>query len=102
MSRRIRQSASTATGAFCLAVLATPAHAQSPAHDFDIPRESLSKALRDYGQASGRQLIFTENLVAQRTAPAVKGRLAADDALRLLLRDSGLTFQQTRAGAVMI
>jgi hypothetical protein len=69
---------------------------------YSIPSEPLSDALRDYGQASGRQLIFTEDLVRGRTAPALVGTYSPDAALLQLVGGSGLRTQLSPSGAVMI
>ena len=58
--------------------------AQAQTRSFNIPAEPLSQALRDYGRASGRQIIFTEDLVRGRSAPEVRGQYSADAALALL------------------
>lgn len=52
---------------------------------------SLSRALRQVALASGRNLIAPAELLAGRTAPAIHGRYAAEEAVRLLLAGSGLT-----------
>ncbi|MDR3511188.1 MAG: TonB-dependent receptor [Caulobacteraceae bacterium] len=85
--------------AFALSVAGTAA-----AQDlvFNIPAESLSKALRDYGRASGRQLIFTEDLVRGLKAPAVRGSFTAEQVLARLLQGSGLTAQVSDKGVIMI
>ncbi len=85
-----------------LGFLAGSAQAQERSVAFNIPAESLSKALRDYGRAADRQLIFTEDLVGARRAPAIVGNLSADDALGRILAGSGLTWRTTASGGVMI
>lgn len=75
---------------------------QGRTFSFDIPSEPLTKALRDYGEATGQQIIFTEDLVAGRRAPALQGTFDADEALRRLLEGTDLVMQRTPAGAIMI
>lgn len=101
-TRRAGLRTFAAVGVLCWAMASAPAFAQERTHTFNIPRESLSQALRDYGRASGRQLIFTEDLVAGKAAPAVIGAMSADEALNTLLAQSGLTFRRMDTGAVMI
>ncbi len=90
--------------ASALAVAATAAQAQAQARTFafDIPAETLSEALRDYGNATAQQIIFTEDLVAGRRSPALRGTFDADEALQRLLAGSGLRMERTPAGAIMI
>jgi outer membrane receptor protein involved in Fe transport len=69
---------------------------------YNIQNASLSQALRDYGRVSGRQIIFTEALVQGRSAPALVGVFPPDEALTRLLAGTGLRWQRTPTGAVMI
>jgi iron complex outermembrane receptor protein len=105
MSRRTRhrmlQSALLA-GAFSTAAYVSMAAAQERIFTFDIPQESLSKALRDFGQATRQQLVFTEDLTEGKTAPAVKGAYSAAGALALILKGSGLSVERTPEGAVVL
>jgi outer membrane receptor protein involved in Fe transport len=78
------------------------AAAQERTYDFDIPQESLSKALRDFGLATHQQLMFTEALTAGRMAPAIRGVLGAEAALTQILAGSGLAAQRTPTGALII
>lgn len=68
--------------------------AQTPApRRFDIPAQALATALTTFGQQSGLQVSAQADLVAGRTATAVKGELSAEDALRQLLTGTELTFR---------
>jgi iron complex outermembrane receptor protein len=99
------RSASFAVVGTALAVaLAGPlqAQVQERSYRFAIGPTDLGKALKDYGRATHRQLIFTNDLVVGKTSPAVRGTLPADQALRLLLSGSGLAYRLTSAGVVMI
>lgn len=107
-SRRGILRAVLASSALTLTVIANPVQAQAQSQSqartfsFNIPSEPLSKALRDYGEATGQQIIFTEDLVAGRRAPALQGTFDADEALRRLLEGSDLVMERTPAGAIMI
>jgi iron complex outermembrane recepter protein len=85
-----------------LGLVSSPAGAQTATFSFSIPRQPLAKTLRDYGEATGQQIIFTATIVADRQAPALHGTFGADEALRLILKGSGLAAQRTPAGAIMI
>jgi iron complex outermembrane receptor protein len=89
-------------GAACIALMAGQAWAQAAAYKFDIPAESLSKALRDYGRATRQQLVFTESMTDLKSAPSVKGDMSAEAALERILAGSGLVSERTPAGAIII
>jgi iron complex outermembrane receptor protein len=89
-------------GLFASTVITSSAIAQERTLAFDLPAEPLADALRDYGKAADRQLIFSPDLVRNRGAHALKGRYGADQALDLLLGESGLTWQRAPSGGIMI
>ncbi|WP_052516712.1 TonB-dependent receptor [Brevundimonas abyssalis] len=78
------------------------AASQERTASYDIQNQSLGVALREFGRLSGVQIIFSEDLVRGRTAPALRGDFAASEALDRLLAGSGLVAQRTPTGAVMI
>jgi outer membrane receptor protein involved in Fe transport len=87
-------------GAASLVLASAPALAQQ--QTYNIPATSLSEALRDFGQASGKQIIFTEDLVRGKKAPALKGSFTSAEALSKLLAGSGLRAKVAPSGAIMI
>jgi len=93
-----------ASSAICGAALAllVVGAARAQPRGYDIPAESLSQALRDYGRQSGLQIIFTEDLVRGRSAPGVRGSLEPAEALKILLGGTGLHAESTPSGVVMI
>jgi len=83
-------------------VWARPAAAQAQAAaDYGLPAQDLGQTLRAIAQASGQDILFPAGLVQGRTAPAIKGRLTLDEALRRALAGSGLVVDH-QAGAVLI
>lgn len=73
------------------ALIATPAQARS-VRQFSIPAGSLSGALLVYAQQAGVSISISDALkISQRTG-GLKGRYEISDALRRLLKGSGLTF----------
>lgn len=81
-------------GGTCLAaaILPTPsmAQAQSAAREFDIPAGPLPATLNRIGESAGLLLSFDPALVKGKTAPAIKGRMTAQQALEQALSSSGL------------
>ncbi len=69
---------------------------------FDIPSQSLSSALSEYARQSSRQILFSPNIAEGKKAPAVTGAKQPLEALEMLLRGSGLDYQVTDTGAVLI
>lgn len=87
-------------GAASLVLVSAPALAQQQV--YNVPATSLSEALRDFGQASGKQIIFTDDLVRGKTSPALKGSFTSAEALSRLLAGSGLRAEVAPSGAIMI
>jgi hypothetical protein len=61
--------------------------------EFDIPAQPLAQALDAYARLSGMAALFDQSFAAGRRSASVKGRLTADQALRLLLAGSGLSIR---------
>jgi iron complex outermembrane receptor protein len=83
-------------GVLALALLAAgPVHA-APL-DFDVAAQPLDSALREFAKQSGLTIEAPADLLARKQAPAVKGRLEPEAALRQLLTGSGLAFRREGA-----
>ena len=72
------------------ALAQTRADHPDTAQAYDLEAQDLGRALAAVTQVSGREVIAPSDLVAGRTAPALKGRYAADQAFERLLANSGL------------
>ena len=59
---------------------------------FDIPAQTLSASLQQLADQAGIQILFEERIVRGMVAPALKTRESALQALRILLRGTGLEF----------
>jgi iron complex outermembrane receptor protein len=59
---------------------------------FNIPPQPLSSALPLFGRQSGRQITADAALVRGINTPGVQGTMAIEEALRLLLAGTGITF----------
>ena len=81
---------------------AAPARAQNRSYHFDISNQTLSQALRSYGQISGQEIIFTEDIVAGPATTSLKGDYTAQAALERLLKGTGLIAERSPSGAIMI
>ncbi len=76
--------------------------AQAEAISIDIPSQPLSDALRALSRQTGLQFFAGSELTQGLTAPAVSGRMSADDALRRLLEGSGLTYRYSGSDVVAL
>lgn len=84
--------------------ISAPVHAQQTDEivEFDIPAQKLSNALKSYGVAADRQVLFAVNLVRGKRANAVSGELQPNVALDQLLMGSGLAYETTASDVVVI
>lgn len=60
---------------------------------FDLPAQPLAQTLKQIAAQDGLTLLVDSQLVAGKSAPAVKGSFEATDALRQVLAGSGLTLR---------
>ena len=67
--------------------------AQSETRPIDISPQPLGDALRALSRQTGLQFFADSDLTSGITAPAVSGRMTADQALQRLLAGSGLTYR---------
>lgn len=92
-------------GGACLAAAVLPmpamAQAQSTAREFDIPAGPLATTLNRIGESAGLLLSFDPALVKGKTAPAIRGRLTAQQALEQALAGSGLAASADGASIVI-
>lgn len=92
----------TAAAAVVLVAALSPVDAQQRARMFDIPEQPLSSALVEYSRTSGVVIVAAADLLAGRRAPAVRGELTPEAALRQLLAGSGLESQRRPEGGIAL
>jgi len=101
-------SALMMTSALAPVVFVSTAQAQVSAsgvdaeHAFDIPAQSLTSALAQFGVQAGVQVTVDGALVRGHEAPTINGTMRASTALEALLRGSGLDYDVTSDGTVVI
>ncbi|MBU8975030.1 MULTISPECIES: TonB-dependent receptor [unclassified Lysobacter] len=104
MARKLRLTLAI-VGALSLACAATPAAAlQSPSSvtRFAIPAGTLDHALQSLATQSRVQVMYAPELVGQRRSAGLQASLSAEQALSVLLRDTGLRAVQVTPGAFLI
>ncbi|BBP86132.1 TonB-dependent receptor [Pseudomonas sp. Pc102] len=79
-----------------------PATALASVHEFAIAAQPLPQALAAFTRATGLALVYTEDAAYQVQAPAVNGRMSAEQALARLLAGSGLSYAQVNAGTLTL
>ena len=90
-------------GAACAMTAATAACAQqSDARSYDLPAQDLATSLRAVAKASGRSIIASAELLAGKTAPALRGRFTSDQAAAIILAGSGLEARPVGADLVVV
>ena len=71
-------------------VNAPMAQAQAQRFQLDIPAENTAKALNEFSQQTGIQILFPYDAAAASSAPALKGSMTREEALNQLLANTGL------------
>jgi hypothetical protein len=69
---------------------------------FDIRPQGLGTALTAFAQQSQQEILFSPELMAQKSSSGVNGIMPPLAALKILLDGSGLSFTSTRNGAILI
>ncbi len=70
--------------------------------NFDIPAQSTADALNEFSRQSGLRVLFSFDVVAGKRAEALKGQYSPDHALAKLLAGTGLSYELTADGVVVI
>ncbi len=89
-------------GILTASAFAAGVQADDRAKDFDIPAQDLGTAIERFTEQSGIDLLYESELIRSKTTRGVAGRLTLDNALDLLLRDSGLRHDFIDAETVAI
>ncbi len=70
--------------------------------EFNIPAQSLRTALAEYAAQSDIQMMFSQSDVARTTSQSVAGEMTLEQALKAILRNSGLEYVFTDSDTVVI
>src|SRR5688572_29083196 len=85
-----------------LGALATSAARAQTSYDFNLPQQPLADTLRDIGRLTAMNILFEPESVENKTAPAVRGRFSAKDAVNHVLAGTRLASQQTTANTMLV
>ena len=90
-----------AFGAIAVATVAAPASAQqeqaalTAPHDFNLPAQSLARSITQVASIAGLQVAYNDDMAAGTQAPALSGRMSAQQALERLVSGSGYAVRVT-------
>jgi len=73
-----------------------------PKVHLNIPAQNLSAALTQFARDTGTEIVFSPEVVRAKKAAAIQGEFVREQALGLLLKDSGLTYRVTSQGAIVV
>jgi outer membrane receptor protein involved in Fe transport len=90
---RARRTAALSATLVSLWSAASFAFTADAARAFDIERQPLASALREFAQQSDLQILFSSNAVEAKHTDGIKGELAPEAALHRLLQGTGLNFR---------
>ncbi|MBO9601870.1 MAG: TonB-dependent siderophore receptor [Novosphingobium sp.] len=71
-------------------------------YDFDIPSQTLAKALTSWAQTTGNQTVWVQEEPATVASAAVHGKMTAQEALGRLLAGTGFTYEFVDATTVRL
>ena len=83
-------------------VLAQAADEQAATYEFAVAAQPLPQALDAFSRATGLNVVYTDEAPYAVQAPAVQGRMSAEQALTRLLAGSGFTFGRTGANTITL
>jgi len=84
------------------AVAASDDSASQTTFDFAIAKGSLSSALLQFSETTGKKVLFNADLVRGLNSSGLHGRYSTEQALRKLLSGSGLMPRETGSGSVTL
>src|SRR5580704_10572182 len=100
--KRVRRRYSIAALAVALSVLVHSTFADTATFAFDIPREDLALALNQIAQQSHIEISYSAELTRGKISPLLKGTYTPEQALKMLLKGSGLHMRRIAGGALVI
>ena len=88
--------------ALILATIPFAGRADEVSKHFDIKAQPLSEALMAFGAQTGAIVMAPSELTAGKTSTPVTGQLTPQEALTRMLLGTGLKFQKTANGTILI
>jgi iron complex outermembrane recepter protein len=69
---------------------------------FDIPRQDLALALNQIARQSHIEIAYSAELARGKTCPSLKGMYTPEQAIKMLLKGSGLHVRRIAGGTLLI
>ncbi len=91
-----------AIGLMCVAGMAWSQSSRARTVQFDVPAQSLNKALNAFAEQSGLRIVFYTEVAEAATSKALAGNLTPERALRTLLAGTDLKYRFTDEHTVAI
>ena len=88
--------------AVCIGSVLADETAKAEPTRFDIEQQSLKSALTEFARQSDREILYSTEVVADKEAPSVEGIYEPEDALVLLLADTGLDYSVTASETFLV
>jgi hypothetical protein len=101
-SKQVLRRYSMVALAAALSVLVHSPFADTATFAFDIPREDLALALNQIAQQSHIEIAYSSELTRGKISPSLKGTYTPEQALKMLLKGSGLRVRGIAGGALVI
>src|SRR5258708_783256 len=76
-------------------ILSSAASAHASKTKLDIPPQPLASALQAFSLQTNSQVLFSDEFVAGREAPPLRGEYSLNEALAVLVRGTGLSVEQS-------
>ena len=95
----LRQSALAGTA---LALIACGGAFAQEKVEFNIEAQEMGRALNEFGIQSGKEVYYLEADIAGRRVDGLEGTYSPEEAIRLLLEDTGIQYQDNGAGTILV
>lgn len=106
IARWIRDRSTSYQGVVCLALIMIAApiavRADEATMHFEIKAQPLSAALMAFGVQTGATVIASSKLTSSKTSNPVTGQLTRQEALTRMLQGTGLKFETSIDGTILI
>lgn len=86
----------------CVSTSAVPSGTRATLRKFDIPAEDATVALNEWSRQGNKQVLFDFSELRGRQTRAVAGTLEPSEALKLMLKDSGLNVSTVNERTIAI
>lgn len=88
--------------ALLAAIFSFPAMAESSPQTFNIPAQPMDSALTELADRAGLRLLYQADTVGRLRSQQVSGSHSPEQALNIMLSDSGLDYRKTEGNAITV